>query len=326
MAVTGTVKELYEYRGFQEGTDGSRTLRRAWQIEVPWDTLTETERDEIEAHLEPLVPVARYDAHPAEPTALARSLTIATRSLGLFVAEVTYNTFTQAARGSISGLPTGSEGNPAKPDRQQDRSTPANLRLPEINYGRNKIGKPLEKDAGNGAPVQNTAGDPYDPAIEVGRSKYTINVKWWAAVDGFDLEHFMSYADSVNSDTISILGIEYAPKTLRVDDIKPTPVWDIVEHESTKIISLVWELNAVIEHDPDTHQIEILSAGKRYRKDGAGELLAVLDRTGSPVADPVPLAANGDVLPAAGEKVYQLWNGYISLPLADLFTPPVPGP
>lgn len=326
MAITGVAIEQYDDRIMKEGQDGQRSFTRGWKIELDLNAATEQELEAIEKHVEALVPVARYDGHPSDGACFARELELRPESLSIWKAIVTYGSFQATARTPIAALPTGEGGEPPKPDRKQDKSTPANQRYPEINYVDVKRSKPLEKDAANGVPVENTAGDPYDPPIEVERSKYGIQVRWWAMVEGFDFEAHMQFADKVNEEPITILGVTYPEHTLRVSSLTPKPIWDVIETEiseqTVRLVSLVWELNATLEYDPDTHKIEVLNAGKRYLPGGTGTLRAIIDGTGSTVSDPVPLAADGDILGDTAEKVYQQWNGYVPMDLNDLFNPP----
>jgi hypothetical protein len=324
MAITGTAIEQYDDRIMKEGQDGQRSFTRGWKIELDLSAATEGEIDAIEKHVEALVPVARYAGHPSDGACFARELELRPESLSIWKATVTYGSFQAPARTPIDALPAGEGGEPPKPDRKQDKSTPANERYPEISYARVQRSKPLEKDATNGVPVENTAGDPYDPPIEVERSKYQIQIRWWAMVEGFDFESHMQFMDKVNEEPITILGIEYPAFTLRVVDLAPKPIWDVIETEiseqTVRLVSLVWELNATLEYDPDTHKIEVLNAGKRELI--GGRLWAIGDGTGSTVSDPVPLGEDGAILLPSAEKVYQVWNGYVPMDLNDLFNPP----
>lgn len=313
MAITleeGFPSEDYEVRGFKVGEDGTWTANRRWTLKFDLTDATPDEIAGLEFYVEAAVPVARYDSHPANGAAFARTLDVTRTGLDSFKAEVGYSSARLASGTSTAGL-TGTDA--SKPSEKHDQSTPADQRFPQIHYTRKERRKPLEKDAANGLAVKNTAGDPFDPPIEVDRSKYVINITWWKPFDDFTLSSWLAFQDKLNDATVTILGINYPQKTLRVILAEPKLVWDTADAGGgRKTVSLFWELHAQLEYDPDTHAIPVLNQGKRYLPSGTGPPRNVSDGKGSDSHDPVLLASNGDKLASGGTPVYLTWNGYVT--------------
>lgn len=321
MAITGSVEELMDARGFGISDQGVWTGSRRWRIRLDLSEAETEEMAAIEAHVLALVPVVRYESHPGNPSATARSISVQRLSLDLFEVSVPYSTGTIVAAAPLGQIPTGTGGpneDRPTPDQAQDKSTPANQRYPRVWYTRHERKKPLEKDAGTGVPVENAAGDPYDPPLEVDRSKYCINIQWWADPLTFDLERHLEFFDKTNDDTVTIRGIEYPTRSLRVLDLNPQMQWEEIEEEGQRFTTLVWELSAVLLADKDTlHDVEVLNAGKR-ELDAAGKAVVIIDDYSQPVADPVPLDADGKKLAPDGVKVYHTWRGYVPDAYEDL--------
>lgn len=314
MAITlaETAIELYDRRGMAEGEDGHRSYNRAWRLRLDLSTADAGDLAAIEDRVEALIPVARYDSHPSYAPAFARTVSLKALALDLWEAEVGYRTMQMAARTSFTALPTGSGGAPPKPDRTQDKHSPANTRLPEFWVTRRDRKKPLEQDALSGADVKNTAGDPYDPPLEVSRSQYNFHFRWWKVATGFDMAAHLNFIDLLNNSTQVIAGITCAAKTLKVDELGPKLVWDTIEDGGNKTYSLVWELTAVLHYDSATHRIKNLNAGKRAKKTAGGAVAVARDDSGVVFTDPVPLAADGTKLAAGAAYVFQTWDGYLT--------------
>ena len=316
MSVTATVTELMDGRTSELADDGTRTAKRQFRITLDLTSATPTEKAGAEAFAEAALPVARYASHPAWPVALARTVGL-TRGKNHtdWLAEVGYSSALFAANSDGSGGAAGTGGNGTSPGTANDKTTPADQRPPEVRAKRAEYQEVLEKDADTGDDVVNAAGDPFDPPIMTTRSRMQLEVKVFRAAAGFNFGTKAALWDHINSDVITLFGMTFPVKTLRVVDIGTGTVWDTGDAG----LSLFFELNYLLEYKADTWVRQVLNQGKREYLGDGGEPQIITDDSGQPVSDPVPLHPTGRRLEHGEDLDYIAVNEYPSASLAGLF-------
>jgi len=143
--------------------------------------------------------------------------------------------------------------------------------------------------------VFNAAGDPFDPPVmaESNYPELTITRNYLAT--DFTLTVANTLNGSVNSAGITIEGVSYSARVLRMVHVDRK----LFFQNSTKYMRVTTRVRI----NKDTWDFKILNQG--YRKKVSGVLRQILDpNTGTPVAKPALLKADGDVLAVGGAPTY----------------------
>ena len=306
MGVT-RVWRIWQGRGATTDEKGVRTLKQRWGAETDSDLTGEPEVIDSVIAVDPTA--ALYAPHPNWPWALCRLITADPNgSARVWVVNATYSSAPFAAGGDGSGSSGGDGGgaNPSTPSPALDNSTPADQRAPTIAVTRKEITEPLEFDAVTSARIVNTVGDPFDPPAEVSRSRQLITWKFYRAPDQLNWDARAKWCDSINSQPVIILGKTYPPYSLRCVDYSLDTVW-----ETTSMgLGFYYALTAQAEYNPDLWLFKILNTG-RQKLEG-GKAVAIVDKNGQPVAEPVPLTAAGIPVAPGGVYHYVDAEGYIA--------------
>src|SRR5579883_3503325 len=320
MAVTLlSVTEVADGRQYSVAEDGSRKYQKKYTVVLDTSAATTAEANGIESYVEYVLPFSRYQAHGACPYAYCRAIdckqlsNVGTHNTVWEVTAVWSSMKAEAATADISSTPGDSE----RPSKQQDQDTPADQRLPQIKFSRKERRKVLEKDAASGAAITNSAGDPYDPPLEVDRSNLVINLTYWKLPSATPFSSIQQYFNTLNQSSLTVLGVTYPPKTLKMVDLGLTLVWDNSSAGGGQA-SLFVEHNMQLEVAPyeygaqQTWDVTVLNAGKRELK--SGKLVPVNDKqTGQPVHQPVPLKSDGTQCGPTDTKVYNTHTGWVAL-------------
>lgn len=187
------------------------------------------------------------------------------------------------------------------------------LRPPKLSWSTVSFSEDFVKTV-DGKAVVNSAGDHYDPPIQVQRSRwqvtYTKNV---AAVPAT----LTQYIDAINSDTFTIGGLTVLPRCAKLDAISISG--PNVENGVT-----YWELAYTFSfcRSGDTWQPKILDAGmyERIEVEQGKYIKRRIRLNGEPVTSPVLLDGNGRVLqnPSPDTAVWREFKAYQELPFAPL--------
>jgi len=153
-----------------------------------------------------------------------------------------------------------------------------------------KVDEPVDEDA-NGNPLQNKAGEPFDPPLTRRYSDRVFTIR--KNVEEFNAEFFDQYNDVVNSD--EFLG--YKPGQCLMDGISGTLVWqDDYEY---------WEIEAVVRvrrppagrHPKKTWFWRVRHEGYYVLAPDANNVLKAVRRLspldGQPCSVPLPLKDDG---------------------------------
>lgn len=192
--------------------------------------------------------------------------------------------------------------------KEKDKNEQVNplSRRVAIKWSSSKYNKPLHQDL-YGQAIVNSAGDYFDPGVEVDRSRWTASIsKNVPQVPAFILD----YTDAVNETAFTIQGLVVEAKVakimaIEISDVKTEQVGDNeIEY---------YEFSYTLEFRPgdvdgnDTWDpIRILDAGLR---DDAGNAFQV---NGKDVSSPVPMDGLGERLTSPGPDTaqYQLFHVY----------------
>jgi hypothetical protein len=319
MAVTSITKR-WQGRGATTDEKGVRTLKKQWLVATDDDSTTEPQI--VDAVIDAYPFAELYAAHPAWPSAVCRMITA--EPFGgprQWLVDAQYS----SAPFPASGDGSGGEGGAEEPTPQQANSTPADQRPPKISITRKEITEPLEYDVVTGERIENTVGDPFDPAVEVFRSHHLITWKFFRTRANLNWATRSLYLDSVNDASYTILGRVYPAYSLRVVEYSLDTVWDT----GSGGLKLFFELTCQLEYNPKGWKVKLLNAGYRKWVGSMGDIdnprrrVEIVDRDGSKPSTPQPLDAAGEnVVPAEGPFHYVKdpdgFDGYTPLPFTDL--------
>ncbi len=164
-----------------------------------------------------------------------------------------------------------------------------------------------------GRTVLNTATDPFDPPIEIDDAKTTIRIVRNEAV--FTAAYHKDWNNTVNDAAFR----GFATGTLKLA-LASQNQWE----RGVEYFKVTYTLQEHGGRDESGNPLKwnphVLNRGFRYRVSGAGALIRALDG-GSPVSQPVLLAANGDKLAVAGTPIYLDFVAYKPKDFGDLLLP-----
>jgi len=165
-------------------------------------------------------------------------------------------------------------------DPDEDHDNPLNAPV-EIEARGVKVQKIVTHDL-NGDPILNTAGDAFDPPLEVTRTHPVI--VFTRNEPSFTFDYALSYMDHVNSG--SYLGA--GAGTVKCNDIAAQKMFAQAQE--------YWQVRYEFEYNPDGWQPQVLNAG--YMQLFSGGKYKILDSDGRDVSEPWPLDASGERIAA----------------------------
>lgn len=178
---------------------------------------------------------------------------------------------------------------------QQQEENPLN-RPVKRKWRTNKYRQAIDRDVNNQA-ILNSAGDYFDPPVEVDRSHWTCTVT--ANVSDVP-SYILDYEDAVNNASITLGGISVAQYTAKIDEIDISELKIEGEYE-------YYEFTYTLEMRREKWiPIKILDQGMRF-KDGSNRKQIVDNSTPArPVSSPRLLNGSGAVLsdPSPSTAVY----------------------
>jgi hypothetical protein len=285
------VIEQPEARGYTTDWRGVKTFPRAWVVEAD-EVINEVQAsDALNAKDASSI---LYGEHPAWPWAVCRKVTAkGSKSGKQFYISAEYSTepFPAAGVGSAtgdSGGGGGGAGGSEKPSPAQSNSAPANTRPPTVSIDSRPTRKALEFHVGTSDPVINTAGDKFDPAVEVNRSPHVITWRFHRSPAQLNWATRSLFQDSVNLQSFTLLGRTYPAETLWCSKYAIEPVWET----GPAGMEFLWAVTVIAEEDPDGWNAPVLNTGRnKLVSIGGGNFVrqAITDRAGQPVAEAVPL-------------------------------------
>jgi hypothetical protein len=241
--------------------------------------------------------IARYSSYPSDTQALATTLDCTPESdLGFFHISIKYSTH-PFDNGNQSQNPTNS-----------DQSVTASSRPWVIKFGAVHTTRLLTKDVVNGKAVANSAGQPFEPTINIESSHLTISIEAFKDMSFDPVAKCLTYQDSINNAALLMLvspatTTTFPARSLRCNEYAFESVYDNG--------ASFWKMSLVLEYRWELwNPIYILDAGTHYIKSMALPVQPVVDLHGQPSTTPMPLDGTGKQLTASQPFVYLPFSGY----------------
>lgn len=246
-----------------------------------------------------ILPRPFIDRHPSSPILLCRTLEPV-----------------QTAESPLKWIITADySSEPLTIQQQQAQFTPPLQRPAKISWRTNKYQQAIDKDV-NGKAVINSAGDPFDPTMEVKRSKWLCTIiKNVAGVP----PQIISFADGVNSAAFMVQGLSIPPLAARLDEINISELQEEVdgtgEHWQYFVFSWSFELELIKDW-----RLRPLDCGFRANIPGDGtkrQMILDDNQPPQPVSSPALLDGNGYKLanPSRSNAVFLSFVGYPEIDL-----------
>lgn len=177
---------------------------------------------------------------------------------------------------------------------------------PQYSWDFTRQARAISKDL-DGKAILNSAGDPFDPPIEIDDCRPILTVEQTLLT--FDVNLAMQYYDTVNSDTF----LGFSPGQAKCNGRKGTS-----RFEENKF---VWTVTTEIHFRRDNWiPLEIIDRGFHYLDGTPPKKILFRDPTDDqPMATPQLLNGNGGIGPIAGtDAQFQQFRVFQSLPFAAL--------
>lgn len=149
--------------------------------------------------------------------------------------------------------------------------------------------------------IENSAGQPFDPALMLDESLLQIVVSRNEAHSAGLIGSVEAYKDTINLAAVTVAGVSIGPLEGKMVDIGMTKRW---MEDGTKY----FEVTYTIEVDRRGHVRQVLDTGY-YTQESNGDYKKIVDKDGELISEPVKLDGSGGALAAGGSPVYL---GYIT--------------
>jgi hypothetical protein len=190
-------------------------------------------------------------------------------------------------------------------DQDEQEENPLN-RPVKRKWTTNKYRQAIDKDI-NGQAILNSAGDPYDPPLEVDRSHWTCSfVANVADVPAYILD----YEDAINNASIMIGGIPAAQYTAKIDEIDISELKIEGDYE-------YYEFGFTLEFRREKwNPVKVLDQGMRYKSGSDRKQIMDNSTPARPVSSAKLLDGAGAVLanPSVSTAVYNSHTCYYAKP------------
>lgn len=186
-------------------------------------------------------------------------------------------------------------------DQEQQEENPLN-RPAKRKWRTNKYRQAIDRDVNNQA-ILNSAGDYFDPPVEVDRSHWTCTVtKNVADVPSYILD----YEDAVNNAAITLGGISIAQYTAKIDELDISELKIEGDYE-------YYEFTYTLEFRREKWQpLKVLDQGMRFKSGSDRKQIMDNSTPARPVSSPRLLDGAGAVLsnPTPATAVYRDFTVY----------------
>jgi len=251
---------------------------------------------------DPRIP-APYTPHPNDPRCYVKKIKVKQDRESAFRWTVTVEYSTDA-------------------EKEEDKKDENPLARPaEVDWGGSKLQKVGQQAYRviNGQAQSRVVGylsssdEPFDPAPEVKGSNIVLSIVKNVPTGQ---KAWFKYINAVNSDSVTIDGLSFAPGTLQCNDVK---VGKFTKENGVRYRVATFE----VEENEDGWDIDLLDQGfSTISRFAGGDDVhrPILDATGQPVSKPVLLNGNGQKLPKNGEHVFLTYRPveYRRLPFSQL--------
>ena len=193
------------------------------------------------------------------------------------------------------------------PEQAQDGSAQQNplLRPPVVKWSMAKFQRPVDQD-NDGSPIVNSAGERFDPPIEIDDSRPVLHISRNEAT--VDPSLIVQYQDAVNADTF--FGCD--PGTAKMDSICAESAFENGV--------FYWKFEYEIHFRFDGWAVQPLDQGYHHLVSGVPSVNRD-PQSGNPYPAPRLLDGAGNMLGSGGTPVFLSFDVYNSLPFAPLSLP-----
>lgn len=184
-------------------------------------------------------------------------------------------------------------------------------RRAKIRWNSAQYTKVFDKDTSGNA-VVNSAGDPFDPPVEIESSRWQVTIqKNVSAVPTYVL----TYQDAINSDSFTLQGITVAVRCARVTHIE---ISDLQKENDIEFYTFTYSM----EFNKDTWRKKVPDMGYRKLVGGVPTDILLPDENGNLARTSVPrqLDGSGGVIanPTASTVIYKEFQGFAELPFSGV--------
>ncbi len=176
---------------------------------------------------------------------------------------------------------------------------------PKVSWGLSRFTKPFDQDT-DGNAVLNSAGDYFDPPIELDDSRLVLRIT--RNEESYDPDLTNQYKDATNSDEFWDFPPDQVKLMDRSAELQSSGDCPINDGE-------YWAVSYDFEIRPEGWTKQILDQGCKVLDD-SGKLVNATDNDGQPVNSPILLDGNGKKLPEGADPVFLKKKGYKQLPFA----------
>jgi hypothetical protein len=241
-----------------------------------------------------ILPRPYFDFHPTNPFHLCRELKITseTRSPLHWICEATYSSEPLAIN-----------------DQDEQNIQDPTLRPPKIKWQTNAYRKPIWADRYGNA-IVNSAGDYFDPPIEVDVNRFSATIN--KNVAGIPIE-IVEYDKAVNDSAFYIQGIYVGPYVARLASVE-------IGELATENEYYYFPFTCTLEFRSETWNVKPLQQGYNYKSGSERKVILDDSTPPRPVTSPRLLAEDGSLLdnPTPATAVYGDFEVYDPLDFSIL--------
>ncbi|QEL14050.1 hypothetical protein [Limnoglobus roseus] len=287
-------------RSFETDPDGYESGSRKWKVVC--DTL-----NPMAADIATAIGVNHYDAHPQRPACIAQTIKMAQQESDgvVWVVEIPYSSKPFQA----SPQPDGTQ---LRPSDSKNQLQAPELRPAVWSFDRKEFMRVVEFDAlASALRIENSAGQPFDPPLQVPASNMIIRVEFYRAT--INIADLRLLWDTINDAAWQ----GFPARTLRVNDLSAKSTFE--KAGDSGLISY-WTITLELEQSKkpwNPTKVRDRGSVEAIVQDGVTIYRQIRGGGGDPmVAD---LNGNGQRTPAGAGPTYLVFNLYEQVSFTDKF-------
>ncbi|OWK37884.1 hypothetical protein [Fimbriiglobus ruber] len=259
------------------------------------------------------VGILRYSSYPDDLEALAIKVSAERDSEQLGLWTLTYDYSSRPFDFGNSG--NGSTLSPTQTDQSVDPPS----RPPTFEWGSVATTRLLGPKDQAGKAVVNSAGQVFDPPIEIPSHNATCTITSYKDISGFDpIAKINTFQDSINSAAFVMVICPGASTTFPAKTVRCTKYACSTHCENN---AYFWEVKIELEIKlAFWNPVSVLDAGTLQIASAGLPPQPILDKNGAQVTSPVPLNGMGLPLNAGGTLQYIDFKGYQEVDFAGLLS------
>lgn len=176
-------------------------------------------------------------------------------------------------------------------DDEDENTTDPTTQRPKVSFGSTQYTKVVDKYYGAGEaqgspaqPIQNSAGEPFDPPVQLEFSRTIIEISYNTRI--FETNWMREFENTVNEKAETVGGMNIPAGEGRITTLDADPLYDDNDE-------LYWNVNAQIELNDDGYILKLLDQGFNYLDNDDLTEFTVKDKDGNDVPASEPQKLNG---------------------------------